>query len=57
MNDEEWISPDWSVGGRCHNWRNYISMRLVGIWDTFTEEQKFAIYENAEHQAENEEWE
>lgn len=57
MNEGEWVNPDWSEGGKCHNWRNHISVQLSVIWDTFTNEQKFAIYENAEHQAENEEWE
>lgn len=56
MREEEYINPDWSIGGRVHNWRNHISIRLVCMWDTFTEEQKFAIYENAEQAADNEEW-
>ena len=57
MKEAEYIRPDWKAGGKCHNWRNYISMRLVDMWETFSEEQRFAIYENAEHQAENEDWE
>lgn len=52
----EYDNPDWSAGGRVHNWRNYINDGLMAIWHTFTSDQKRVIYENAEQQAEREEW-
>lgn len=57
MNNEEWLHPDWDAGGRCYNWRNHLTDNIKIIWDSFNEDQKFAIYENAELSAENEEWE
>lgn len=57
MREAEYINPDWSAGGRCHNWRNHLTDRIKIMWGSFSEDQQFAIYENAEQSAENEEWE
>lgn len=40
----------------CHNWHNYISPKMREKWDTFTDEQKRIIAENADRQASDEEW-
>lgn len=48
--------PEWEKAGRVHDWRNYISDKLQNMWDTFTDEQKKAIAENAEQSATDEEW-
>lgn len=55
MND--YLNPDWSVGGNVHNWKNHIMDEVRDIWDTFTDIQKLALYKQAEEQASNEEWE
>jgi hypothetical protein len=39
-----------------HDWRNYISPAVRAMWDTFTDEQKQAIAENADDHASREEW-
>ena len=50
-------NPEWDKAQKVHDWRNYISEKLCEMWDTFTDEQKLAIAENAEEQANSEEWE
>lgn len=41
---------------QCHDWRNYISDELAGMWHTFTNEQRLSIKENAEELASSENW-
>jgi gas vesicle protein len=48
--------PEWDKVNKVHDWKNYISKKLADMWDTFTDEQKLAIAENAEEIANNEEW-
>ncbi len=51
------LSPDpWSDTGKVHEWRNYINGLLRDMWNTFSDEQKIAIAENAERIALQEEW-
>lgn len=47
---------DFDSGGHVHNWKNHVGENVKKIWDTFTEEQKKAIYEDAEYDASNEVW-
>jgi len=56
MTPNDYLSPDWESAGRIHEWKNYISEKLRGMWDTFTPEQKAAIAESAEESASREEW-
>lgn len=61
MRDHEYAPDDfqhpfWAGAGRVHDWKNYIPIRLVNMWDTFTDEQKAAIAENAQNQANDEDW-
>jgi hypothetical protein len=51
------IDPKWDETGRVHDWRNYITEKLIALWPTFTDEQKIAIAEMAELQANSENWE
>lgn len=52
----EWQTPDWDEGGRVHNWRNYVSSRVQALWHTFTDEQKEALYSQADELSDREEW-
>jgi hypothetical protein len=52
-----YLNPNWDEAGRVHDWRNYISAELRGMWNTFTPEQKKAIAESAEETASREDWE
>ena len=57
MTDIDYDKPDWTAGGRVHNWRNYVYDDLRAIWHTFTLEQKRVIRENADIEAGDEHWE
>lgn len=50
------LRPKWDETGRVHDWRNYISGNVQAIWHTFTDEQKFALVEQADEQAGREHW-
>lgn len=50
------LDPKWDEAGKVHDWRNYISEKLRGMWDTFTIDQKIALVESADETAGNEEW-
>ncbi len=56
MNSEPWKNPEWENAGRVHDWRNYISEEIEAMWDTFTDEQKAALYRQADAQASAEDW-
>lgn len=53
---DNYQNPDWPDVGGVHDWRNYINDNLRGIWHTFTSIQQLVIAENAQDQADNEEW-
>lgn len=50
------MHPDWEDPRRCFDWRNYINGRLRELWWTFSAEQKQAIADNAQEQANKEDW-
>lgn len=55
----EWrriADPKWSKTGRVHDWRNYISAPLRVLWDDLPMAVRGLLYIDAEHQANNEEW-
>lgn len=52
----DWKSPNWESAGRIHDWRNHVSEEIQDMWDTFTDEQKRALQQQAQQQAEAEEW-
>jgi hypothetical protein len=54
---QQYLSPEWDCYGRVHNWRNYISEEIRLMWDTFTDEQKAALFRQATESADAEEWE
>ncbi len=56
MDPEEYNAPEWNNFCRVHNWHNYVSQDLRDMWHAFTEEQKKALAENAEFQANQEQW-
>lgn len=53
----ECTTPDWEEQKKVHNWKNYISEDIIRVWDTFTDIQKFYIFQNAEGLADQECWE
>jgi hypothetical protein len=56
MKLSDWWRPDWNAGGKVHNWRNYVSEEVRAMWDTFNDDQKKALYRQANDSAEREEW-
>ena len=54
--ENEFLNPDWTDKNRVHNWKNYISKEMKEMWDSFTDEQKIAIGENADDMAGDERW-
>ena len=53
---DDWENPKWGERNVVHNWRNYISIQLRNLWDSFNDEQKKAIACNAMDVASNEHW-
>lgn len=53
---EDWENPKWAPKFKCHEWKNYISVEIASMWDTFNAEQKKAIARNAEEMADGENW-
>lgn len=51
------LDPRWEEATRVHDWRNHIGGRIKGMWETFTQEQKFALVEDADERASAEHWE
>jgi len=55
--DEDCLDPDWSKGGRVHNWRNHVPDTVQAIWHTFTPTQRRVLAAAAEYDSGNEQWE
>lgn len=53
----DWEYPDWDVYDRVHGWRNYISLGVSELWNSFNEEQKKALARQASVEALSEDWE
>lgn len=49
-------NPEWEKAGRVHEWKNYIHDDLRHAWHSFTPEQRKLIAQNAQEQADQEEW-
>ena len=54
---EDIVNPEWEVGGRVHNWKNYVPDDLKAIWHTFSKDQLIVLAETFDTIASNEEWE
>ena len=52
----DWKNPNWEYTGRVHDWRNHVSEEIKDMWDTFTDNQKQALFRRAEEEADREEW-
>ena len=52
-----WLEPRWEDACLVHDWRNYIGERTRALWPSFTDEQKKALYLDAEEMSDREEWE
>ena len=50
-------SPDWEVGGKVHNWKNYIPEEFRLIWSELSVDARSMAYYFAEKIASTEEWE
>jgi len=46
----------WELGGRVHNWQNYIGDRVKALWRNLSDDIKLAIAQDAEERASNEDW-
>lgn len=57
VSEQVWKNPKWRSGGRIHNWHNHVPDGVRTIWDSFNDNQKFALYHWAENLASAEEWE
>ncbi len=53
---EQALNPQWDKATKVHDWRNHVSENVKALWETFTEEQKYALVEQADDQASNEHW-
>jgi len=52
---QEILNPTWNPR-KVHDWRNYISVEVRLIWNTFTDEQKQALARQADDIASAEHW-
>lgn len=50
------LNPNWRNTHKVHDWRNYISEEVRNMWETFNEQQKIALMNQANQQAECEDW-
>lgn len=53
----QWYSPDWQNAGKTHDWRNHVSAEVRAAWDSFTTEQREALFRQAVDLADCEQWE
>jgi hypothetical protein len=53
---QQCLKPEWELAGKVHDWRNHIPDHVQRIWETFTLDQKAALFVWAEYDASNEEW-
>lgn len=51
------INPRWEEVTRVHDWRNYVTPVLRGMWSEFSFHQQHAIASAFNVIAESEEWE
>ena len=56
LDPDEYLDPDWTAGGRVHNWRNYIGTDLRAAWPQLSDDLKRVVAENAQTLADAEEW-
>lgn len=52
----DYLEPAWDKAGRVHEWKNYISEEIQGLWLTLIPELRAALARQAENNAWNEEW-
>lgn len=53
---QECADPQWELAERIHDWRNYVPEEVRNLWSTFTTVQQLALFDWADGQASNEEW-
>lgn len=56
MVTHNWRDPDFSNPDRVHDWLNYASFKLAGIWQTFSDDLLLLIAANLQDVADKEEW-
>lgn len=58
--NEKYINPIWeehpTIINHVHNWQNYVSDDMKKEWNNFTIYQRVILGMNAQHFADNEEW-
>ena len=50
------LNPEWHTERGQYDWRNYVSREDQDNWDSLPEEQRLAIFEQAEADAWQDEW-
>ncbi|MBV7502118.1 hypothetical protein [Achromobacter sp. ACM05] len=53
---DDYQSPDWGDCGKAHEWKNYVTEEVRGMWHTFSDELKKALARQSEAIADIEEW-
>lgn len=52
----EYLNPEWAMTTKVHDWRNHVPFEIRSIWETFSMDQRKALYEWANCLASMEEW-
>ncbi len=56
LTDDDLKNISFAWADRVHDWRNHVGEKVKAIWQSFTPEQRRAIYEDAEECAASEDW-
>ena len=52
----DWENPDFKNKNKVHEWKNYVPLGISMMWQSFTIEQKKALFSMFNDIASNEEW-
>lgn len=52
----DWENPNWDVGEKVHNWRNYVSNDAKQIWPDMRVRLRIVLAANFDYIAGQEEW-
>ena len=52
----DYAEPAWANAARAHEWKNYISDEVRGMWQEFTDKQQASLARQAEENAGRESW-
>lgn len=52
----DWSNPEWKVEDKVHNWRNYVSDEVKGLWPDMSGRQRLILAANFNDMAIAEHW-